>query len=244
MSKQAIRRVLNVDRKMIQELDLESQGIYVRFEEENILNAYAMMIGPQGTPYEDCMLCFKIVIPTDYPFSPPHVTYVSLSNIRIHPNLYVGKSYQKYEGKVCLSVINTWSGPKWTSVMTIASVLLSLQSLLDENPLRNEPGYEKVEGHQNEVYNMLVEHDMLQRCYLDHLISLKTDYTESIYPYEMFTTVMKEHFQRSAGKVRDRVHSLTGKHPNKLECKIGVYRICDTIDYKKMGIKFDEIQFK
>ena len=46
-------------------------------------------------------------------------------------------------GKVCLSILGTWSGPKWTSIMDITTVLLTLQSLLDENPLHHEPGQRK-----------------------------------------------------------------------------------------------------
>ena len=44
-------------------------------------------------------------------------------------------------GKVCLSILGTWSGPQWTTIMDISSILISIQSLLDMNPLDHEPGY-------------------------------------------------------------------------------------------------------
>ena len=34
-------------------------------------------------------------------------------------------------GKVCLSILGTWSGPSWTHTMDITIVLLTIQSLLD-----------------------------------------------------------------------------------------------------------------
>ena len=69
-------------------------------------------------------------------FPPPILTYKSQNKVRIHPNIYVN-------GKVCLSILGTWSGPSWTHTMDITTVLLTIQSLLDNNPLANEPGYEK-----------------------------------------------------------------------------------------------------
>ena len=62
-----------------------------------------------------------------------------IKKIRFNPNLYE-------EGKVCLSIIGTWSGPKWSSVQTLKSLLLSIQSLLDEYPIINEPSYENVKN--------------------------------------------------------------------------------------------------
>ena len=46
------------------------------------------------------------------------------------------------DGKVCLSILHTWQGPKWASTMKISTVLVILQSLMDQDPLRHEPGYE------------------------------------------------------------------------------------------------------
>jgi hypothetical protein len=45
------------------------------------------------------------------------------------------------DGKVCLSILGTWSGPGWAPVQTLMSVLLSILSLLSAAPYHNEPGY-------------------------------------------------------------------------------------------------------
>ena len=63
---------------------------YIQFEEDNFLNAKAMIVGPKDSLYEGGFLFFNIHFPKNYPFSPPDITYVSRNRIRIHPNLYVG----------------------------------------------------------------------------------------------------------------------------------------------------------
>lgn len=44
---------------------------------------------------------------------------------------------------VCVS-FRTWSGPAWSPAQSISSVLISIQSLMTENPYHNEPGFEQV----------------------------------------------------------------------------------------------------
>ena len=39
----------------------------------------------------------------------------------------------------------TWPGPAWSVVQSLRSILLSIQTLLNEKPYHNEPGYEQVE---------------------------------------------------------------------------------------------------
>ncbi|KAK2369484.1 putative ubiquitin-conjugating enzyme E2 [Trifolium repens] len=67
--------------------------------------------------------------------------------LRLNPNLYAS-------GKVCLSLLNTWSGrknEKWTpGVSTMLQVLVSIQGLiLNAKPYFNEPGYANTTGTQN-----------------------------------------------------------------------------------------------
>ena len=120
--KQAISRIFNKDIKQIEEL--KKLDIHVNFNEDDILKANAVIIGPDDTLYEGSILYFKIVFPNNYPFHPPSITYLPNNKIRIHPNIYVN-------GRVCLSLLGTWSGPKWTSIMDISSILISIKSLLN-----------------------------------------------------------------------------------------------------------------
>lgn len=41
----------------------------------------------------------------------------------------------------------TWSGPAWSPAQSLSSVLISIQSLLNEKPYHNEPGFEQVSWH-------------------------------------------------------------------------------------------------
>lgn len=90
--------------------------------------------------------------------------YYHSGGLRINPNLYE-------EGKVCLSLLNTWTGkgnevwdPQSSSIL---QVLVSLQGLvLNSKPYFNEAGYDKqigtAEGEKNSLsYN---EHTFLDNC--------------------------------------------------------------------------------
>lgn len=77
-------------------------------------------------------------------------------NVRFNPNLYAN-------GKVCLSILGTWSGPGWTQVQTMLSTLLSIQSLMNSKPYQNEPGfeYERKSG-DIKKYNDCILHETLR----------------------------------------------------------------------------------
>ncbi|KAL5997645.1 hypothetical protein ACLOJK_008575 [Asimina triloba] len=129
--------------------------IYVRVYEERIDLMRAAIVGAPGTPYHDGLFFFDIFLPPDYPHEPPLVHYIS-GGLRLNPNLYES-------GKVCLSLLKTWTGTGsevWNpDSSTILQVLLSLQALvLNDKPYFNEAGYDKqigrAEGEKNSTtYN-------------------------------------------------------------------------------------------
>ncbi|OWM88661.1 hypothetical protein CDL15_Pgr002428 [Punica granatum] len=117
--------------------------IFVRVYETRMDLLRAVIVGAEGTPYHDGLYFFDVFFPLGYPSCPPHVYYHS-RGLRINPNLY-------NTGKVCLSLLNTWSGhknEKWMpGVSTILQVLVSIQGLiLNAKPYFNEPGYASMEG--------------------------------------------------------------------------------------------------
>ena len=85
---------------------------------------YSILItGPSGTPYEDCLFVFDLRLPENYPVAPPEVHYHSFCTDRLNPNLYE-------EGKVCVSLLGTWTGKgneTWTSKSSVHQLLLSIQ---------------------------------------------------------------------------------------------------------------------
>ena len=98
---------------------------------------FVLIIGTKDTPFEGGFYFFQLSIPDNYPIKPPKMHFLTLSpDIRIHPNLYT-------EGKVCLSIINTWEGDGWSASNTLRSMLIAVQSyVFNEYPLHNEPGFE------------------------------------------------------------------------------------------------------
>ena len=221
----AIKRIVNKDLKEVQKMKLDELGIHIQFNEENMLQAKAIIIGPKDTPYENGILYFKIQFPTNYPFSPPKVNYISSSKYRIHPNLYVGKPSEDFKGKVCLSILNTWSGPKWTTVMHVGSVLVSIQSLLDENPLRNEPGFEKEKSLRNTNYNRVVEYDTYQQLIYKNCLLIGLD-------FKGFEEIIQEHIKKNKETILSKLDHLCKKNPKEKKISLDIYNINISLDYQ------------
>ncbi|XP_021740597.1 probable ubiquitin-conjugating enzyme E2 24 isoform X1 [Chenopodium quinoa] len=163
------------------------ETIYVRIYEERMDLIRAAIVGAPGTPYHDGLFFFDILLPADYPLVPPMVHYHS-GGLRLNPNLYES-------GKVCLSLLNTWTGTGsevWNpGSSTILQVLLSLQALvLNAKPYFNEAGYDeqigRIEGEKNSVsYN---ENAYLGTC-KSMLYHLRR-------PPKHFEELVEEHFER------------------------------------------------
>ena len=89
ISKETLKRLVS-DVKNIKKDSLESEGIYYQHDETDILKGYAMIIGPENTPYFGGYYLFELSFPTNYPFAPPSIVYeTNNGHIRFHPNLYI-----------------------------------------------------------------------------------------------------------------------------------------------------------
>jgi ubiquitin-conjugating enzyme E2 Z len=122
-------------------------NIFISVDKDNLYKIKAMIIGPKNTPYQNGFYFFDVLFPENYPNKNPKVEFKTIDgNVRFNPNLY-------QNGKVCLSILGTWSGPGWQPTMTLTSVLLSIQSLLQENPIVNEPGFEKIKITDDKAQN-------------------------------------------------------------------------------------------
>ena len=168
----------------LQDKSLKETGIYY-FMKEDITKATAILFGPKDTPYEYCPLEFVFSLPNDYPFSPPSVLYrTNDGQTRFHPNFYA-------DGKVCLSILGTYSGPKWASTMSISTVLLSIYSIITSNPLVHEPCYEGTHAAtpKNQQYADYIEHQMI-RLFLQ---SMETNYYDQFDDEEFQVTLLKNY---------------------------------------------------
>ena len=154
ISSATVKRLIS-DIKEITLNPLTKDGIYYKHDESNMLCGYALIIGPNETPYQYGNFLFKFNFPYNYPYAPPHVTYHTNDGVtRFNPNLYTN-------GKVCISLLNTWKGEQWTGCQTITSILLVLSTLLNDKPLLNEPGI--TEKHRDiERYNTIIKYKTIE----------------------------------------------------------------------------------
>ncbi|ORZ29579.1 hypothetical protein BCR44DRAFT_23318 [Catenaria anguillulae PL171] len=116
-------------------------GILVRSFADRMDLLVVLVFGPLDTPYARCPFLFEIQFPADYPNSPPKVYHVNKSGGRLNPNLHE-------DGKLCLSLLGTWSGvgsESWNpATSTILQLLVSVQGLiLIKEPYYLEPGFMK-----------------------------------------------------------------------------------------------------
>ena len=227
--KAVIKRIINIDIKRLNENPLESHGIYIIFDEFNILNAKALIIGPKDTLYENAFLFFEITFLNNYPYSPPNFKYIAQNNVRIHPNIYVN-------GKVCLSILGTWAGPSWTCAMDITNVLVTIQSLLDINPLLHEPGFENIlTGNEkniklNNYYNELIKYNSINSLIIDQLLKLPDSLNN-------FRLILQENFSKNKTDVYNKFKD----RDQIFDIKLKIYNINHSINYTLLNQKYLKI---
>jgi len=169
-------------------------GIFVRYCESRLDVLKCVIVGPLGTPYENGLFEFDFYCDGSFPNKPPMVTFKGTAGgrVSINPNLYAN-------GKVCLSLLGTWSGEPWDPARsTLLQVLVSLQAMiLCEEPWYNEPGrevsYGRTEGYDpaSQAYNRRIREQTVRHALLTWL-----DKTP-----ELWKDVVEEHFKQSADKI-------------------------------------------
>lgn len=152
LTRNAVQRIAK-DVKYINKNPIDN--IYYKHDMENITKGYALIMGSSDSPYCYGNYLFEFTFPYNYPFEPPKLKFLTNDGVmRFHPNLYTN-------GKVCLSIINTWNGEGWTSCNNINSILLILISIFDKNCLTFEPGIDKL--HYNvKKYDTLVNYKNIE----------------------------------------------------------------------------------
>ena len=154
LTKQARKRIFQDIKALLLNAD---PTIHIHFDDD-ISKIEALIIGPSETPYEGGFFHFTLRFPHNYPWASPRVLLRTTDHgvCRFNPNLYAN-------GKVCLSILGTWSGPAWSPIQSISSVLLSIQSLMNKYPYHNEPGYENQGfGAERENYNAVIRHETIR----------------------------------------------------------------------------------
>lgn len=143
----------------------DKTAISVACQESDIRYVRALIVGPPGTPYAYGFFEFLVKFDANYPSTAPKVDAKTTNRgrTRFNPNIYAG-------GKVCLSILGTWHGERgeeWSSAQGLESVLLSIQSLMSDNPYENEPGYENNKSEEDKKVQAAYCAKVWSRSYLD-----------------------------------------------------------------------------
>jgi len=229
VSKETIQRLRN-DIVTIIKNPLNDNGIYYKHSEDDLLKGYAMIIGQEDTPYFGGYYFFELCFPNDYPYSPPKVIFCTNGNgIRMNPNLYTC-------GKVCVSILNTWTGESWNSCQTVSTILLTLSTLLCNNPLLNEPGVTKSEDDVIK-YNNIIEFANIDVGICD-IISKK------IYLpfFDIFIDIIKENFIKNIDKYINFVQNKINENKTNFKIYTRYYGLNIFIDYIKVLNKLNELK--
>jgi len=243
MSSRKLKRICNEIKELNDSKDiLKQSGIYFHVNEENMETLYVMLIGPDKTPYEKGFYFFKFDYPTNYPMEPPKAKYFTqgflkatsstsrnmLLPVRFNPNLYT-------DGKVCLSMLNTWSGPGWVPTNTISNVLVAIQALvLNEEPLRNEPGFEKAGITEINRYNNLIS-------YANIKISVLEMIKNTPYDFNSFNNIMSDYFIENIDYYRNHILTKNQELLNETSLQSPAYGMSTNIDYSSLLSECDSL---
>lgn len=246
LNKSTISRIAK-DVKYLLKNPLDSENIFYKHDENNVLKGYALIIGHQNTPYEFGLYFFQFNFPENYPFSPPIVTYLTNDGkMRYNPNLYIN-------GKVCLSLLNTWNGEGWTSCQSIYSILLTLSSILNTNPLLNEPGikennnniynynlllnYKNIEFSIIKQYNYLKNNSLINnsKCTTRKYNNIEVNYFDII---NLFEKEIINNIKNNYNSIKNNLENLYLKMENIKQIYISVYNINEKIDMEKLKKNF------
>jgi ubiquitin-protein ligase len=237
VSRETMKRLAHDIKDIIRsDNELAEQGIYYKYDEEDMMKGYAMILGPKDTPYYGGYFLFEFIFPNNYPYSPPKLVYhTNNGNTRFNPNLY--KS-----GKVCLSILNTWEGEPWTACQTISTILVTLCTVLNETPLINEPGYKLTHPDVNK-YSDIVRYNTLDFAMLK---LLKAGFVHNLTAngdrmWGSFVPVMREIFLERYNEYREMILELSKSYKNGQSIRINYQNQSAVTDYISMVSVIDEV---
>lgn len=214
-------------------------SIFVRFDEDRPSFLQAIITGVIGTPYENGCFLFDIHCPNNYPDTNPAVTHTTPGAASVTANNGPGgfsPNLHKGTGKVCLSLLGTWSGQGWDkNKHSIYTVLSSIMwgILGAEHPYYNEPGHGGWEGtapttgHSSKV----IEYDsrvMVGTCRYAIAGMIKN-------PPKGFEKVLRAHFKAKEAEIRETMKTWTKacNSTNKTQLQTAIKEVQAALDTLK-----------
>lgn len=207
------------------------ENIHYFPDEDNILKGYALIIGPEKTPYEGGCYMFLFEFNEEYPYKPPKVIFKSNDGVtRYNPNFY-------RNGKVCLSILNTWNGEPWSACQSIRSILITLQMTMNENPLLNEPGV-SVDHHYTCIrkYNQIITFKNMEQNIIRYMDN------SSLIPIqnESLLATTKEYLNSYKSRLKERLEMTKDNSLRRIQ--LSIYNQDATIDYGRLFELFLSIE--
>ena len=221
ISKETVQRLLTDVKDLIKN-PLSSENIYYIHDDMDMLKGYALIIGPDDCIYKGGAYFFEFNFPSDYPLKPPTVVYYTNDGVtRFNPNLY-------RNGKVCISILNTWKGEQWTSCQTIRSILMTLVTLFHNDPITNEPGFTNKDP-ESEKYNNIIE-------YKNYEVAIIGMLTQKYLPdkFIAFYSIYKDYFYKNKEEMKKFLQDKCEKNKKRNLVNMNLYKMNCMIDYKKL----------
>ncbi|KAH9364859.1 hypothetical protein HPB48_000578 [Haemaphysalis longicornis] len=120
-----------VSRELCELVRQPPEGIRVTVNEEDVTDIEATIEGPQGTPYAGGVFKLRLVLPKDFPASPPRGFFTTRL---FHPNVAVPS------GEICVNTLKK----DWRPDLGLRQILLTIKCLLiapnPESALNEEAG--------------------------------------------------------------------------------------------------------
>jgi hypothetical protein len=153
----------------------------------------------------------------------------------MHPNMYAS-------GKLCLSILGTWSGPSWTSAMSLTTIILALQSIMDDNPLKNEPGYGIGVTQKHQDYHRIIEYYNLRDFVIKTLkFTTSSEKTTNNDYLVYFKDFLVSYYLNHHLSISQRINNLAEKHPNQFSLSVSYQNVSALIDYSVLKSNWTNI---
>jgi ubiquitin-protein ligase len=240
-----IKRIMNELKELEESKEILIQsGIYFHYDEENIEKINVMFIGPINTPYEKGFYFFDLTYPEEYPMTPPIMKYctqgfLTLNNnsninktnnlvkVRFNPNLYTN-------GKVCISMLNTWKGPGWVPTNTASNIFVAIQALVfNEEPLRNEPGFENSSQTIIDTYTKIIEYSNIKTSIIEQ-------FNKDLGQFEMFRNIIKSYIKENISIYDTNIENII-KNKNEI-VNSPAYGMNVLLDYKLLKDEYEKFK--
>jgi len=215
---------INTDRENLG----DTEGVYFKFNVSDTLfsTKYDMLLtGPVDSPYTGGFYIFSAQFPDQYPYRPMQMKSLTQGGkIRKHPNLYIS-------GKCCFSFLGTWNGPPWTACQNPTTVAISMRSVLTNNPITNEPGWEKKNNPSTKLYENLVRYFNIRYAVI-HI-------SESKFKFKEFGEAIKKVFVKNFDVYKEEVLKIA--HLDKKHVKSPVYNFSVYVDCTDLNMRLDKL---